>query len=113
MLTLENLAARAVPLGLVMYAIFGGADFGGGIWTALLSGPRAREQREGLFHAIGPVWETNHVWLIFVVVTLFTALSKGICRPLHRLAGSVRDRPGRHQLSRGGLCLPSFRQADR
>jgi len=77
MWTLENLAAGAVYLGLVMYAVFGGADFGGGIWTALASGPRAREQREGLFHAIGPVWETNHIWLIFVVVTLFTAFPKG------------------------------------
>jgi cytochrome d ubiquinol oxidase subunit II len=77
MWTLENLAAGAVYFGLVMYAVFGGADFGGGIWTALASGPRAREQRGKLFHAIGPVWETNHVWLIFVVVTLFTAFPKG------------------------------------
>jgi cytochrome d ubiquinol oxidase subunit II len=77
MLSLETLAAAVLLLGLVMYAIFGGADFGGGIWTALASGPRRREQREALFHAIGPVWETNHVWLIFVVVTLFTAFPKG------------------------------------
>ena len=77
MWTLENLAAGVVYLGLVIYAVFGGADFGGGIWTALASGPRAREQRGKLFHAIGPVWETNHVWLIFVVVTLFTAFPKG------------------------------------
>jgi cytochrome d ubiquinol oxidase subunit II len=77
MWTLENLAAGAVLLGLVMYAVFGGADFGGGIWTAFASGPRAREQRDSLFHAIGPVWETNHVWLIFVVVTLFTDFPKG------------------------------------
>lgn len=74
---LEFLAASALLLGLVMYAVFAGADFGGGIWTALASGPRAREQREALFHAIGPVWETNHVWLIFVVVVLFTAFPKG------------------------------------
>ncbi len=72
-----DLAAAVLLLGLVMYAVFGGADFGGGIWTALASGPRKREQREGLFNAIGPVWETNHVWLIFVVVTLFTAFPKG------------------------------------
>jgi cytochrome d ubiquinol oxidase subunit II len=73
MLTLENIAAGIILLGLIMYAIFGGADFGGGIWTAFASGPRAREQRESLFKAIGPVWETNHVWLIFVVVVLLTA----------------------------------------
>ncbi|WP_298267984.1 cytochrome d ubiquinol oxidase subunit II [Geobacter sp.] len=77
MSTLENLAAAVLLFGLVMYALFGGADFGGGIWTAFASGPRAREQRENLFHAIGPVWETNHIWLIFVVVTLFTAFPKG------------------------------------
>lgn len=76
-MTSVNLAAAALLLGLLMYAIFGGADFGGGIWTALASGPRKREQREGLFNAIGPVWETNHVWLILVVVTLFTAFPRG------------------------------------
>jgi cytochrome d ubiquinol oxidase subunit II len=77
MITSVNLSAAVLFLGLVMYAVFGGADFGGGIWTALSSGPRKHEQREGLFNAIGPVWETNHVWLIFVVVTLFTAFPKG------------------------------------
>lgn len=74
---IESVAAAVLLLGLVMYAVFGGADFGGGIWTALASGPRKREQQEGLFHAIGPVWETNHVWLIFVVVILFTAFPRG------------------------------------
>ncbi|MBJ6752845.1 cytochrome d ubiquinol oxidase subunit II [Geomonas anaerohicana] len=72
-----SLAALVAALALVLYALFGGADFGGGIWTALAFGPRAREQREALFNAIGPVWETNHVWLIFVVVTLLTAFPAG------------------------------------
>lgn len=71
------LSELALVLGLVAYALFGGADFGGGIWTALAFGPRASEQRDALFNAIGPVWETNHVWLIFVVVTLFTAFPEG------------------------------------
>src|SRR3990172_8268379 len=53
--------------------MFGGADFGAGVWTALASGPRATQQRDAIFRAMGPVWETNHVWLILVVVTLFTA----------------------------------------
>jgi cytochrome d ubiquinol oxidase subunit II len=77
MMTLENLSIMVLLLGLVMYAVFAGADFGGGIWTAFASGPRAREQRDSLFNAIGPVWETNHVWLIFVVVVLFTLFPKG------------------------------------
>lgn len=72
-----TMAAVVLAAGLMLYALFGGADFGGGIWTALAFGPRAREQREALFNAIGPVWETNHVWLIFVVVTLFTAFPAG------------------------------------
>jgi cytochrome bd ubiquinol oxidase subunit II len=73
----ELLCALALAAGLVMYALFGGADFGGGIWTAFASGPRAEQQRDALFDAIGPVWETNHVWLIFVVVALFTAFPIG------------------------------------
>lgn len=75
--TLEVPAAFILLIGLVMYAVFGGADFGGGIWTALASGPRKREQQKSLFHAIGPVWETNHVWLIFVVVVLFMVFPVG------------------------------------
>jgi cytochrome d ubiquinol oxidase subunit II len=70
---LENLAAGVVLLGLIAYATFGGADFGGGVWTALAAGPRAAQQREAIFRAMGPVWETNHVWLILIVVSLFTA----------------------------------------
>ncbi|TGU72425.1 cytochrome d ubiquinol oxidase subunit II [Geomonas terrae] len=72
-----TLAALVLVVALILYTLFGGADFGGGIWTALAFGPRAREQREALFNAIGPVWETNHVWLIFIVVTLFTAFPSG------------------------------------
>jgi cytochrome d ubiquinol oxidase subunit II len=63
----------AAMLGaLVCYALLGGADFGGGIWDLLASGPRAREQRALVERAIGPIWEANHVWLVLVVVTLFT-----------------------------------------
>jgi len=70
---LEDLAAGVVLLGIIAYAMFGGADFGGGVWTGLASGPRAAQQRQAISRAMGPVWETNHVWLILIVVTLFTA----------------------------------------
>ncbi len=67
-----ELAAAGVALAaVVMYAVFGGADFGGGIWSLLAWGPRKDAQRLALEKAIGPVWETNHVWLILLVVTLF------------------------------------------
>jgi cytochrome bd ubiquinol oxidase subunit II len=56
---------------LVLYALAGGADFGGGVWDLLASGPRRDAQRALIEKAIGPIWETNHVWLILVVVLLF------------------------------------------
>ncbi|BBG00404.1 cytochrome d ubiquinol oxidase subunit II [Pseudonocardia autotrophica] len=63
-------------VGLVAYAPFGGADFGAGIWDLLAGGTRrGRRQRELIEHSIGPVWEANHVWLIFVLVILWTAFS--------------------------------------
>ncbi|MGK3981673.1 cytochrome d ubiquinol oxidase subunit II [Sorangium sp. So ce291] len=58
---------------LVLYALLGGADFGGGVWDLLASGPRKREQRALIEKVIGPIWEANHVWLILVVVVLFSA----------------------------------------
>jgi cytochrome d ubiquinol oxidase subunit II len=70
---LEDLAAAVVLVGIIVYAMFGGADFGGGIWTGLASGPRAAQQRQAISRAMGPVWETNHVWLILIVVAMFTA----------------------------------------
>ncbi len=68
----------AVPLllalvGLTLYVVLGGADFGAGLWQ-LLSGRGARgaEVREHAHEAMAPVWEANHVWLIFVLVLMWT-----------------------------------------
>jgi cytochrome d ubiquinol oxidase subunit II len=60
--------------GVAAYAVLAGADFGAGIWT-ILSGPdrEGAKLREHARHAIGPVWEANHVWLIFVLVISWTA----------------------------------------
>jgi cytochrome d ubiquinol oxidase subunit II len=60
-------------VSLVLYALGAGADFGGGVWDLAASGPRAKRQRELIAHAIGPIWEANHVWLILVIVLLFVA----------------------------------------
>ncbi|GIV78629.1 cytochrome d ubiquinol oxidase subunit II [Litorilinea aerophila] len=73
MLALETLIVAALFFSLLLYAVLGGADFGGGMWDLLAWGPRARLQREAIAAAIGPVWEANHVWLILAVVILFTA----------------------------------------
>src|SRR6187431_1926657 len=72
-----KLAALATLAGIVAYALFGGADFGGGVWDLFAMGPRKRDQRLAIQRAIGPVWEANHVWLIFVIVVLFTCFPRG------------------------------------
>ena len=76
-------------IAVVLYAVLGGADFGGGVWDLLASGPRRGEQRQAISNAIGPVWEANHVWLIFAIVLLFTCfppafadLATGLFAPL-------------------------------
>lgn len=59
-------------LALIAYAVLGGADFGAGIWDLFAVGERRSRFRELTNRAIGPVWEANHVWLIFLIVGLFT-----------------------------------------
>ena len=87
---LVEAVAGVVLLGLLAYALLGGADFGGGVWDLLATGPRRREHREAIADAMGPVWEANHVWLIFVLILLFTcfppafaALSIAFFVPFH------------------------------
>ncbi|MDQ4130572.1 MAG: cytochrome d ubiquinol oxidase subunit II [Actinomycetota bacterium] len=61
-------------LGLTAYVLLGGADFGGGFWDLVAGGVEGgRAQRDLIAHSIGPIWEANHVWLIFVLVVLWTA----------------------------------------
>jgi cytochrome bd ubiquinol oxidase subunit II len=62
-----------ICLGLIAYAVFAGADFGAGLWTLLARGPNAERQREHVHLSMQPVWEANHVWLIFVLALTWTA----------------------------------------
>jgi cytochrome d ubiquinol oxidase subunit II len=61
-------------ISVTVYALLAGADFGAGAWDLLSgrTGPGAR-RRALIEHSIGPVWEANHVWLIFVLVLMWTA----------------------------------------
>jgi cytochrome d ubiquinol oxidase subunit II len=68
----EHIVAAFLLLALISYAVTGGADFGGGMWNLLARGPRAAAQRKAISKALGPIWEADHVWLILVVVILFT-----------------------------------------
>ncbi len=71
--SLEVILAAAIVVSLVFYCLLGGADYGGGVWDLLARGPRAKAQRQVIAEALGPIWEANHVWLILVIVVLFTA----------------------------------------
>ena len=73
----ELLLAAVMMTALVLYALMAGADFGGGVWDLLASGPRHAQQRALIEKAIGPIWEANHVWLILVVVVLFASFPSG------------------------------------
>lgn len=72
------MSAADVVLGILFaaltaYALLGGADFGGGFWDLFAgAGDRAMARRDLIQHTLGPVWEANHVWLIFVLVLLWT-----------------------------------------
>jgi len=66
-------AAVVLFVGIVAYAVFGGADFGAGFWDLVAGGTvRGERPRAVIDHSIGPVWEANHVWLIFCFVVLWT-----------------------------------------
>ncbi|MCW2567704.1 MAG: Cytochrome bd-type quinol oxidase subunit 2-like protein [Mycobacterium sp.] len=71
---LAETPAVFILLGLVAYTVLAGADFGAGFWTlASPGGPTGTAIRDHARHAMGPVWEANHVWLIFVLVVCWTA----------------------------------------
>ena len=68
--------AAVLWTGVTLYAVFGGADFGAGFWSLFSAGGERGERPRALIAwAIGPVWEANHVWMIFVLVVLWTAFS--------------------------------------
>lgn len=73
---LPTLAAGSILAALIIYALLGGADFGGGVWDLLSRGPRAAARRLLIARAIGPVWETNHIWIIVAAVVMFTAFPR-------------------------------------
>jgi cytochrome bd ubiquinol oxidase subunit II len=67
-------AAAILWVGATFYALFGGADFGGGVWDLVAGGPERGERPRALIQrSLTPVWEANHVWLIFFLVVLWTA----------------------------------------
>lgn len=73
-MTLAAFVAALMFLGVIFYAVLGGADFGSGVWDLLAGDARRGARLRSLIdHSIGPVWEANHVWLIYVLVIMWTA----------------------------------------
>jgi cytochrome d ubiquinol oxidase subunit II len=81
------MVAVVMFVGVTLYALFAGADFGGGFWD-LLAGDaeRGAAPRELIEHSVGPVWEANHVWLIFVLVVLWTGFPRAFAPIMSTLA---------------------------
>jgi cytochrome d ubiquinol oxidase subunit II len=72
-MTLDEAPVVLMLVGLAAYAVLGGADFGAAFWQIAARGERGAALREHAYRAMGPVWEANHVWLVFVLVVCWTA----------------------------------------
>lgn len=72
-MSLADSVAAVMFVAILLYAVFGGADFGSGVWDLTAGDARqGAATRRLIDHAVGPVWEANHVWLIFVLVFLWS-----------------------------------------
>jgi cytochrome bd ubiquinol oxidase subunit II len=103
-----------IALGaLILYTVLGGADFGAGFWQLMAGrGPRAARIRDHAHHSMGPVWEANHLWLIFVLVIMWTAyplafgsIGSTLCVPLFVAAVGIILRGAAYAL-RAGASTP-------
>lgn len=85
-MSLVDSIAAILFLGVIAYTVFGGADFGSGVWDLTAGGPRKGGPLRALVdRSIGPVWEANHVWLVFVLVYLWTAFPTGFAAIMQTL----------------------------
>jgi cytochrome bd ubiquinol oxidase subunit II len=102
-----------ILIGLVLYVVLGGADFGAGFWELIAGrGRDADEIRDHAHHSMAPVWEANHVWLIFVLTVMWTAypaafgsIASTLCIPLF-VAGIGIVMRGAAYAVRGGATSP-------
>ncbi len=107
-----------VLVGLVLYVVLAGADFGAGFWQ-LLAGPHGRRVRDHAHDAIAPVWEANHVWLIFVLTVTWTAypsafgaIASTLCVPLFIAAIGIVLRGAAYALRAGAQSERERRPID-
>jgi cytochrome d ubiquinol oxidase subunit II len=88
---LSDVPVVLMLVGMAAYAVLAGADFGAGFWTLVPSGGRcdAETTRRHARHALGPVWEANHVWLIFVLVVCWTCYPEAFASITSTLAAPL------------------------
>ncbi|MCX6401861.1 MAG: cytochrome d ubiquinol oxidase subunit II [Propionibacteriales bacterium] len=85
-MSIEVAVAAALFVGIIAYAVLGGADFGSGFFDLTAgSSRRGAELRTLVDHSIGPVWEANHVWLIYVLVIWWTAFPESFAAAMTTL----------------------------
>ena len=107
-------------IGLALYTVLGGADFGAGFWQLVAGkGKRADEVRDEAHHAMAPVWEANHVWLIFVLTVVWTAypaafgsIASTLSVPLFIAGIGIVMRGGAYALRAGTRTAAEQRRVD-
>jgi cytochrome d ubiquinol oxidase subunit II len=119
--TLEEIPLVVLLVALAAYAVLGGADFGAGFWhLASGRGARGRAIRDHAHNAMGPVWETNHVWLIVVLVICWTAypvvfgsIASTLAVPLFVAAVGIILRGTAYVLRAGATTTGELRRVER
>jgi cytochrome bd ubiquinol oxidase subunit II len=107
-------------IGLALYAVLGGADFGAGFWElAAGSGEHGDEIRDQAHEAMAPVWEANHVWLIFVLTVVWTAyptafgsIASTLSIPLFVAGIGIVLRGGSYAIRTGAVTVKTQRRLD-
>src|SRR3954470_12808560 len=108
-MALEDVPILFVLAGLAIYTVLGGADFGAGLWQLVSGGGERGERiRDRAHDAIGPVWEANHVWILFVITVSWTAypeafasIASTLCVPLLIAAVGIIFRGAAYALRSG------------
>jgi cytochrome d ubiquinol oxidase subunit II len=86
-MSVADAVALVMFAAVILYGVFGGADFGSGVWDLTAgNAERGGPTRRLIDHAIGPVWEANHVWLIFILVFLWTGFPGPFAAMMRTLA---------------------------
>jgi hypothetical protein len=92
-------------LSILLYFLLGGADFGAGIIELFTSAKNRGKTRSTMYHAIGPVWEANHMWLIIAIVIPFCVLSEDLQYHVCLSSYSISHYVGRDHRQGHSICF--------